>query len=242
MPTKPSPAQRANQITYFLKGDLKNLQVAYLRAGAKLATIRDEKLYRALGHASLEEYAEKRLGMRRAALYRYLQIYDWAKKAHPGWLAKHPKGFIPELYDAYGLKWFEDRLADEHVDAQTRKELEALRAKALSGKLTQRELDEFRHRGKKRHDTIGAVAASLRASRRRAAAVPGFPPEALRRLDEALDLLKSASGALARAVALGNPRGIRLSAIRRGTSIRIYSRKESIRKKSIDRRRRARDR
>jgi len=34
---KISPAQRANQITFFLKGDLKNLQVAYLRAGAKLA-------------------------------------------------------------------------------------------------------------------------------------------------------------------------------------------------------------
>jgi hypothetical protein len=36
---KVSPAERANRITFFLKGDLKNLRVAYLRAGAKLAKI-----------------------------------------------------------------------------------------------------------------------------------------------------------------------------------------------------------
>src|ERR1041385_3316947 len=111
---KLSPAQRANQITYFLKGDLKRIQVAYLRIGAKLATIRDEKLYRALKHDTLEDYAEKRLGLRRAALYSYLQIYDWVRKKHREWLAKHPKGFIPELSDVYGLKWIEDQLEDEH--------------------------------------------------------------------------------------------------------------------------------
>jgi len=215
MPRPLSPAQRANQITYFLKGDLKNLQVAYLRVGAKLAKIRDEKLYAALKHASLEDYAEKRLGMRRTALYRYLQVYDWARKNHRGWFAKHPKGFIPELYDAYGLLWIEEQLEDEHVGPETRKELETLRRKALAGTLTQRELDAFRHRGEKRRDSLTAVAASFRACRRRLGALPDVSPTLLAEVDAFLDHLKSASGAVVRAASLRNAHGMRLAAIRR---------------------------
>jgi hypothetical protein len=161
----------------------------------------------------MEEYAEKRLGMRRAALYRYLQIYDWAKKRHPGWLVKHPKGFIPELSDAYGLKWIEDRLDDVHVGPETRKELEALRRKALDGTLTQRELDAFRHRGEKRKDSLGAVVASFRAARRRLAALPDVSPSLVAEIDAFLAHLKSASGAVARAVVPGSTHGMRLAAI-----------------------------
>jgi len=215
MPRPPSPAERANRITYFLKGDLKNLQVAYLRVGAKLAKIRDEKLYAALKHASLEDYAEKRLGMRRTALYRYLQVYDWARKNHRGWFAKHPKGFIPELYDAYGLMWIEEQLEGEHVGPETRKELEMLRRKALAGTLTQRELDAFRHRGEKRRDSLTAVAASFRACRRRLGALPDVSPALLAEIDAFLDHLKSASGAVARAASLRNAHGMRLAAIAR---------------------------
>ena len=215
MPRPLSPAQRANQITYFLKGDLKNLQVAYLHAGAKLAKIRDEKLYAALKYASLEDFAEKRLGIRRTALYRYLQVYDWARKNHRGWFAKHPKGFIPELYDAYGLMWIEEQLEGEHVGPETRKELETLRRKALAGTLTQRELDAFRHRGEKRRDSLTAVAASFRACRRRLGALPDVSPALLAEIDAFLDHLKSASGAVARAASLRNAHGMRLAAIRR---------------------------
>lgn len=49
-----SPAQRANQITFILKGHLKNVQVSYIRAAAMLAKVRDEKLYAALRHESLD--------------------------------------------------------------------------------------------------------------------------------------------------------------------------------------------
>ena len=35
-----------------------------------LAKVRNEKLYRALGHDSIEDYAEKRLGLRRFPLSR----------------------------------------------------------------------------------------------------------------------------------------------------------------------------
>ena len=212
MPRKLSPAQRANQITYFLKGDLKRIQIAYIRAGAKLAQIRDEKLYRALKHATLEAYAQKRLGLGRSTLYRYLQIYDWVRKDIPGWLAERPKGFIPELTDAYGLMWIEERLEDEHLGPETRKELEALRKRALEGKLTSEDVERFRKRGQQRRDSLTAVAASLRAIRKRAAALADFPPNLLRDLDALLDRLKSAAGAVARAGRFANLRGMRISA------------------------------
>lgn len=210
-----SPAQRANQITFILKGHLKNVQVAYIRAAAMLAMVRDEKLYRALKHDSIEDYAEKRLGLRRAALYRYLQIYDWLRKSHAGWLANHPKGFIPELTDVYGLMWIEERLEDPHLGPETRKELEALRRKALAGTLSQRELDEFRKRGRRRRDSLTAVRASIQAIRRRLAALPDVSPALLGELDTFLDHLKAASGAVARIARPGNAGGIRLAAVGR---------------------------
>lgn len=210
MARKVSPAQRANQMTFILKGHLKNVQISYIRAAALLAKIRDEKIYRALKYDSLESYAEARLGMRHSALYRYLQIYDWLRKSHREWLAKHPKGFIPELTDAYGLMWIEERLEDPHVGPATRAELEVLRRKALSGKLTQRDLDEFRKHGQKRQDSLTAVRASLRGIRRRLAALPDVSPAIVQELDAFLDHLKAASGAVARAARFGNTGGLRV--------------------------------
>src|SRR5437899_2696384 len=60
MARKVSPAQRANQMTFLLKGYLKNVQ-----------------------HDGMESYAQERLGLRRAALYRYLQIYDGSASHTP---------------------------------------------------------------------------------------------------------------------------------------------------------------
>ncbi len=208
-----TPAQRAAQITFVLKGHLKNVQISYIRAAALLAKVRDEKLYRALEHDSMESYAAERLGLQRTSLYRYLQLYDWLRRSHREWLAPHPKGFIPELSDAYALMWIERQLEHPHVEPQTRVELEALRKKALAGKLTKREIDEFRARGRKRHDTLRALSASLRALRGRAAAFETLPPGVLADLDSALGRLNAASGALARAVRLANAGGIRLAAI-----------------------------
>jgi len=88
----PSPAQRAVQITFVLKGHLKNVQVAYIRVAALLARVRDEKLYRALGHATMDDYAAARLGLQHAQLYRYLAVYDWIREFHRPWLARRPKG------------------------------------------------------------------------------------------------------------------------------------------------------
>jgi hypothetical protein len=213
-----TPAQRAVQITFVLKGHLKNVQIAYVRAAALLAKVRDEKLYSALQHDSMEDYAAQRLGLQRAALYRYLQIYDWIRESHPAWLARRPKGFIPELSDAYALMWIEERLRDDHLGPDTRAELEALRQKALAGKLSKREFEEVRHRGRKRRDSLRAVAASLRAIRRRLAALDDVPAGWLGDFDSLVGRLGAASGAVARVARLGNVGGMRLAA-RAGKSL-----------------------
>jgi hypothetical protein len=215
-----TPAQRAVQITFVLKGHLKNVQIAYVRAAALLAKVRDEKLYRSLRHDSMESYAAERLGLQRAALYRYLQIYDWIRQSHPEWLARRPKGFIPELSDAFALMWIEARLRDDHLGSDTRAELEALRKKAPAGKLSQREFEEVRHRGRKRRDSLRAVAASLQAIRRRVEVLDDLPIGWLGDFDSLVRRLGAASGAVARVALLGNTGGTRLAA-RGWTSLRV---------------------
>lgn len=75
-----SPAQVANQLTWQLKGDLKNIQLAYVRVAARLARIRDQELWKALGHRSIEDYAQKRLGQQRAMLGRIKALRREAEK------------------------------------------------------------------------------------------------------------------------------------------------------------------
>ena len=188
----PSPAQRAVQITFTLKGHLKNVQVAYIRVAALLARVRDEQLYRALGHASMEAYAAARLGLQRAALYRYLQVYDWIREFHPAWLARRPKGFIPQLTDAYALMWIEHRLRDPHLGDALRGQLEALRRKALGGQLTLREFQEVRRQGHAGAPPLRAALTSVRAVRRRLAAVPGVSAPILGTLDTLIGELEAA--------------------------------------------------
>ena len=201
MRRQPSPAQRAVQITFVLKGHLKNVQVAYIRAGALLAKMRDERLYRALGHATIEAYAAARLGLQRSALYHYLQIHDWIRAFHPAWLAPRPKGFIPELSDASALMWIEHRLRDERLGEGLRTDLEALRQKALAGKLTASEFRAFRDRVRSDASPLRTFLARLRALRRRAAGVPKLPAGVLDALDAALqhaEAALTATGSVAR--------------------------------------------
>ena len=204
MSRQPSPAQRAVQITFVLKGHLKNAQVAYIRVAALLAKVRDERLYRALGHQTMEEYAAARLGLQHSALYHYLQVYDWIRESHPAWLARRPKGFIPELSDAAALMWIERRLRDPRLPAAARAELEALRAKALAGRLTAAEFRAMRARMRGTVAPLRALVARLRALRQAAGRAAGVPPAALDALDGALHHLEAALAApqrLARAAA-----------------------------------------
>jgi hypothetical protein len=173
----PSPAQRAVEITFVLKGHLKNAQLAYLRVAALLAKVRDERMFAALKHPSMEDYAAKLLGLQRASLYRYLQIYDWAREFHTAWLARKPKGFIPQLTDAYALMWIENHLKHSNVSDAMRRTMERLRSKALAGQLTLAEFQELQAQAGKHTTPLRALLRALRAAKRRAAAVSGLPAE-----------------------------------------------------------------
>lgn len=178
-----SPAQRAVQLTFVLKGHLKNAQIAYLRVAKGLVQIRDANLHRALGHDSLEDYAAARLGLRRSALYKYMQIHEWVREFHPAWLAPKPKGFIPELSDCYALMWIERRLKSPRLAERLRRELTSLRKKALEGKLTDAEFRKLREQGSGQAASLRSLLSALRAARRQAARVPGVTPDMVADLD-----------------------------------------------------------
>ena len=133
--------QEALQVTWVLKGKLKNERMAYLKIGALLAQVRDQQLFSALKHPTIEDYAEGRLRLRRASLYRYLQVYDWVREFHPEWLLPKPKGFIPEFSDANDLMWIERTLKEGKLGKTAKAELEVLKAKGLDGTLKDDELE-----------------------------------------------------------------------------------------------------
>jgi hypothetical protein len=204
MSRAPSPAQRAIQVTFVLKGHLKNAQIAYLRVGALLAKVRDEKLYQAIGHDTMESYAADRLGLQRSSLYRYLHIHDWVRDSHPQWLARKPKGFIPELSDVAALIWIERHLPDKHLGPEMRARLEALRDKALAGKLTDREFRDLVGHASGTRRTLRSFLRSLQAVRRRGQNVPKLPREVLDRLDEVIRKVEAAIAAAERVAKLAD--------------------------------------
>ena len=212
----PSPAQIAIQVTFVLKGHLKNARIGYIRAAVLLARVRDQKLWNALGHPSMEDYAQRRLGLRRSALYQYLQIHDWLRDYHPAWLVRRPKGFIPELTDASALVWIDKKLRDRHLSDSLRAELEALRKKGMSGTLTDEEFRRLRQRGRRVLTPLRALLARLRAARRVAARIPEAPPAALAALDSAIRATQAAVDSSSRVARLEDYRGRTLRARRGG--------------------------
>lgn len=191
-PARPlTPAQIANQVTWQLKGSLKNARLAYLRVGTLLARVRDNKLHEALGFSTLEEYAENRLQLGRTSLYKYLQVRDWVSQVHPEWLLPHPEGFIPELDDAADLMYVEHELLRTDLDPAKRAALEVLKKKALAGSLRSRELDPYRKPQRTDQDILKSALSQLRQLRRRWARLRSMPPEVLSCLDNAIEVLKN---------------------------------------------------
>ncbi len=183
-------ADKALQLTWVLKGRLKNARLEFLRIGGMLAKVRDEKMFAVLHHPDIEDYAEKRLQLGRSSLYRYLKVYDWAKQSHPEWLEPKPKGFIPELDDVAGLMWIEEELQRKDLSAADRRELEALRAKGLAGSLRRSDLSAWQKKGRKTN-TLQTYYNKFRSLRTRSARIVGMPPEALKCLDDAIAILKN---------------------------------------------------
>ena len=185
--------QEALEVTWTLKGHLKSLQIAYLRVGALLVRVRDQKLYEALKHPDMEDYAEKRLKLRRASLFRYLQVYDWVAQYHHEWLEAKPPGVIPDLADATDLIWVEEELRKPDLDPKRKTALETLRTKALDGSLRDGEVAAFR-RGGKNQDSLQSFLYRLRALRRRGARLVNMPSEAIADMDAAIAVVAKQAG------------------------------------------------
>ena len=193
--TAPTAAKTAVQetleVTWVLKGHLKNAQIAYIRVGALLVQVRDRKLYAALKHPDLESYAEERLQLARASLYRYLQAYDWICQFHKEWLEPKPKGFIPDLADVTDLIWIERELTRKDLEPKMKTALEELQKKALDGRLRKGELDKVRSQGRGTEKGLKSFLSKVRLLRRRGSQLASMPAGAVKCLDEAIEIIEN---------------------------------------------------
>jgi hypothetical protein len=196
-------------VTFILKGHLKNARLGYIRAARLLARVRDEKLWKALKYPDIEDYALQRLGLGRSSLYHYLQVHDWLRDYHPAWLERRPKGFIPEISDIGILVWIERRLRAAHLAEPLRKELEALRNKAMAGKLTEREFREFRDRGRRKTEPLRVLLRRLRSIRRFAVAISKAPPATIAAIEAAIRATEASLEAADKVVRIDSVRRLR---------------------------------
>lgn len=182
-------AQEALQTTWLLKGNLKNVQLSYLRAGKLLALVREKKMWATLNHPSIEDYAEKRLQLGKTSLYKYLNVYEWTMKNHPEWLQPKPKGFIPDLSDVANLIWIDQELAQKHLSPQKKATLTQLQEKALTGTLQQKEVRSLQSK-KSPASSLQSLASTLLKARTTATRLATTPPEVITHLDAAIALLQ----------------------------------------------------
>jgi len=188
---KAAATQEALQTTWLLKGSLKNAQLAYLRVGKLLSQVREKKMYESLNHVDIEDYAEKRLQLGRSSLYKYLQVYDWVGSNHPDWLQPKPKGYIPDLNDIASLMVVEKGLQQKNVSPKRRKQLQALKDKALAGGLTESEVRGLGKTSVAKVYTMKSFLSNLKALRKKVAGVSGMPAEVIAHLDAALSILNN---------------------------------------------------
>lgn len=185
--------REALQVTWLLKGNLKNAQLSYLRVGALLAEVRDKKHFSTLAHTDIETYAAQRLSLGKTSLYKYLGVYDWVRTRHPEWLVPKTKGVIPDLSDAANLIWIENELDKPRLQAARKAALLALQTKALNGTLGQTELNRFRSGATTVQPTVKDFLSKLRALRKRGAALASLPEEVVAHLEAAIEILKNDS-------------------------------------------------
>ena len=189
----PPIVQEALQVTWLLKGNLKNAQLGFIRVGKLLARVRDDKLFAALKHPDMEHYAAERLHLGRTSLYRYLQLHDWVAETHKEWLLPHPKGFIPDLNDVADLMYIEKELARPDLKPSTKAALAELKTKALSGDLKKSELAPYRRKKTANPQWRKAYLSKLRALRSDGAKLAGMPAEVITHLEAAINILSHAT-------------------------------------------------
>jgi hypothetical protein len=198
--------QNALQTTWFLKGHLKNAQIAYIRVGVGLAKVRDEKLYEALKHPDIVDYATKRLNLGISSLYRYLRVHDWILEHHKEWLQPNLKEFIPDLADVADLIIIETKLKNEKISPNKKSTLETLRDKALEGSLRKGELSRAMKTGRQiSEDSLRKFLSKLRALRRYGAQIKVMPAEVITEMDSAIEILENSIATQKVAMAFNDP-------------------------------------
>ncbi len=182
-------AQNANQVTWVLLGNLKNIRKMYLNICVLLARVRDEKLYDALHYPDIEQYARDRLDLGRSSLYNYLHIHDWASKTHPDWLDPKTKGPKLDFSDVGDLMWIEKELAQPDLSESRQASLTTLQQKAISGTLKRAEVRKLRKPTNTVQSSFKSVISKLRLLRGRTAELANIPPEVIQHLDAAIQIL-----------------------------------------------------
>jgi hypothetical protein len=190
-----TPCQIASRITWKLKGDLKNLQKSYLRVAGQLVRVRDERLWAEMKnpkHPDIEDYAQKRLGLKRSSLYRYLTAYDWVLKNHPEWLKTGFTGTIPDITDILDMNWIDKELKKDDL-ADTKKEaLADLKEKAEAGQLKKGELGTLRKKvNRSAEESVKSIASGLRSLRERAVQGHTLSAATITSFDALIDLVES---------------------------------------------------
>jgi hypothetical protein len=183
----------AEQITTYLKSSLQTVRVAFLTVGRLLDQVRQGRFFALLGYADIESYAEQRLRLGRTSLYKYLQVFDWVVQHHPEWLDPGPDTFIPDLNDAVDLIYIEKELPRKDLADSTRKNLEALKEKALKGELKRTDLDPYRRRTSSNRDWRKGFLSLLRSVLQKGRKLKGMPPEVIDHLERAIDVLSHAT-------------------------------------------------
>jgi hypothetical protein len=159
----------AGRITGDMVNNLQKISKTFLLIGQLLTEVRDRKYYETLHHPDMADYALKRLDLGKAAMYRYMQVYEWARAKHPEWLDPDQKVRIPQLTQVAGLMWTDQELAKEGLRPERKASLQALEEKAKAGKLPSKELRAAQQRTNKLKPSKGTakMLASLRAMRKR---------------------------------------------------------------------------
>jgi hypothetical protein len=181
--------QEGLQLTYVINGNLARARRHYLLIGEMLSDVEDRKVYLVLGHPDMGDYAEKRLTLGRASLFRYLQVYDWAKKFHPEWIHAKSGVKIPDLSDVTDLIWVEEELRRKDLSAERRAQLEALQKKGLEGKLKHKDVTALRKRTNGVSAGLKSFLSKLRFLRKTGVALANMPPEVINYLDSAIEVL-----------------------------------------------------
>jgi hypothetical protein len=88
--------------------------------------------------------------------------------------------------------WIEHTLAEGKLTEKARVELEALKAKALEGKLKDGDLAEWRRKGGRASTGLRSFLSKVRLLRKRGSVLKDMPAEAIRLMDELIKIVDSA--------------------------------------------------